>query len=570
MFLIQAIAIWTGLCLPGNIVTGILYYQINYGTPKDLDPLLTDGGSMKIEEILSLEDESKDRRPIQAVCHHLLSICEQTSDVQFSECEDKLVKDYRNPELKSTMHQFAANITTNSTLEELYSQLLNYLPPDFQECLSQILDGGQDSTGLLECHEDKATYGHWVARSTFWVEGVAVTVVGTFGLIGNVLTMLIFRQIKTNKNFNNLLIILSFWDFLLILDVMGEMSIIGVFMGKEPMWFKVLYPWIIHPIRGFIQTTSMYMVVAVSTERFQAVCYPLAPRHSYIKFVIVAILISFGIEFPRFLEFELVHNQTDYWTTKIMEDPDYIQFNSYWNDLFATGMFPLICLVYMNYKIYRNIRASSRFHKRFSSRTNQSDHVVRSSYQSFQIEVRASDKAQQVMTTLKIDQPPKQHSVRLKDREPTSETSFVSKMSFRKENSSRNSDPDMIEHEGQASKKRNASVRLSRDIVVKGQRKRKEKSTIVLISIVLIFVVCHTYRLSLRLYELAFPENNTLKHYSRCQNLGQYHVPVIFYSLANFHHLFAVINSSVNFIIYCCVGKEFHAYVYKLFTCQKW
>ncbi|TRY76614.1 hypothetical protein TCAL_13459 [Tigriopus californicus] len=450
LFVIQALGIWIGLCLPGNIVTGILFYQINYGTPKDLEPPLTESGSLKIEEILSLEDESQDLRPIQAVCHHLLTICEPTNDVQLSECEDKLVKDYLDPHLQVTMNGLANNITRNDTLEELYSQLLNYLPESFQECLTQIFDGRQDSADLLDCHEDKAVYGHWVAQSTFWVEGVAVTVVGTFGLIGNILTMLIFRQIKINKNFNNLLIILSFCDFLLILDVMGEMSIIGVFMGKEPMWFKVLYPWIIHPLRGFIQTTSMYMVVAVSTERFQAVCYPLAPRHSFIKLVIVAILISFGIEFPRFLEFELVHNQTDYWTTKIMEDPDYIQFNSYWNDLFATGLFPLICLVYMNFKIYRNIRASSRFHKRFSVRTTHREHAVRNSYQSFRMEVRVPDKEQQVTTTLKIDHP-KQHSVRLREREPTSETSFVSKMSFRKENSSKNSDPDVIEHQGRAS-----------------------------------------------------------------------------------------------------------------------
>ena len=33
-----------------------------------------------------------------------------------------------------------------------------------------------------------------------------------------------------------------------------------------------------------------------------------------------------------------------------MENPDYIQFNSYWGELFATGAFPLFCLTYMNFR----------------------------------------------------------------------------------------------------------------------------------------------------------------------------------------------------------------------------
>ncbi len=55
----------------------------------------------------------------------------------------------------------------------------------------------------------------------------------------------------------------------------------------------------------------------------------------------------------RFFEFELgtgADNQTDYWTTDLMEDPDYIQFNSYWNELLATGALPLFALTYMNFR----------------------------------------------------------------------------------------------------------------------------------------------------------------------------------------------------------------------------
>ncbi len=47
--------------------------------------------------------------------------------------------------------------------------------------------------------------------------------------------------------------------------------------------------------------------------------------------------------------------------------------------------------------------------------------------------------------------------------------------------------------------------------------RRHEKTTIILVSIVVIFLVCHTYRLCLRLYELAHPENQTLRTFVACR-----------------------------------------------------
>ena len=37
----------------------------------------------------------------------------------------------------------------------------------------------------------------------------------------------------------------------------------------------------------------------------------------------------------------------------------------------------------------------------------------------------------------------------------------------------------------------------------------------------------------------------------------RHHVPVAFYVLFHLNNLFLVINSSINFIIYCSVGAEF-------------
>lgn len=47
-------------------------------------------------------------------------------------------------------------------------------------------------------------------------------------------------------------------------------------------------------------------------------------------------------------------------------------------------------------------------------------------------------------------------------------------------------------------------------------RKKKEKSTAVLVSIVVLFVFCHIYRLSLKIYEFAKPSSHVMDSFTYC------------------------------------------------------
>ena len=62
-------------------------------------------------------------------------------------------------------------------------------------------------------------------------------------------------------------------------------------------------------------------------------------------------------EIPRFFHFKLirVYEVPEYWTTVIMEDPIYIRFSSYWDDLFVTGVLPLGMAMFFNLKIYLKV-----------------------------------------------------------------------------------------------------------------------------------------------------------------------------------------------------------------------
>ena len=68
------------------------------------------------------------------------------------------------------------------------------------------------------------------------------------------------------------------------------------------------------------------------------------------------VVMAISLESSRFFEFKLNEEKTEYWTTDLSENPYYIQFNSYWNEILATGLLPLISLCYMNLKIFRRIK----------------------------------------------------------------------------------------------------------------------------------------------------------------------------------------------------------------------
>ncbi len=284
-------------------------------------------------------------------------------------------------------------------------------------------------------------------------------------------------------------------------------------------------------------------------------------RQAAFKFILLVAFVSVGLETPRFFQFRVVtdNNYTDFQTTDLMEDPVYIQFSSYWDELLTTGAVPLMALLFFNVRMILKIRESSRLgNHRFVGK-------------------RASARRKGSLTTTTTTIPMRSMSM-VQPTEPSPDSlrgkmtrgyraRLVSWKKARK-NQSSESDGDkpedecMIRVEPESStsllNKRTAAAVVQHPKVTADQfQKKREKSTVILVLIVLIFIVCHSYRLSLRVYEFSHPESQTREHFERCYKLGRFHIPVVFYVLVSIHHVFLVLNSSINFIIYCCVGKDF-------------
>ena len=78
------------------------------------------------------------------------------------------------------------------------------------------------------------------------------------------------------RSFFYLYISLAVWDTALIVDMMIDKLLSYHF--EYPTWFNITYPFFWHPIKGVCLSATIFMIVAVSIERYRSICYPFATR----------------------------------------------------------------------------------------------------------------------------------------------------------------------------------------------------------------------------------------------------------------------------------------------------
>lgn len=469
-FFSQMCILWVFICFPVNVVTFILCYQSDSPTAP-----FSVGANLSFEESL---------------CPSSLTNISSSIWCKLA-CQNETLRQcfVKFPQLQN---QPCCEETSNSSSSKEISP--NY-----------------------SCYESHQDYQHFLDLSSFWLQGVTMTVIGVFGLIGNITTLYVLPQIKSNRSFHKMLFCLIIIDSTVIVFFVGDVSIIGQFLSPEPYIYRVAYPYLIHPFRNMALTASIFMVVAISAERYRAICYPLKYRPAYSKYICFVMVTTVCLEIPRFFEFKLISlpdSTITYWTTSLMANETYIQFTSYWDDIITTGILPFSGLVFFNSCIYLNIRKS--FFQKFCF----------------------------------VD---KNLSEGSRFLSPECQTLQVSKV---------------IEEANRSVHRTLVTKDLSRKDQGESRRhfkRRKEKTVVLLISIVLVFVVCHAFRLVVQIYDISLSAHVTEAHFLHCHSQDRFHVPVFFRFLLIAMHIFIIINSSVNFILYCLVAKDFRKRFFLMF-----
>ena len=81
------------------------------------------------------------------------------------------------------------------------------------------------------------------------------------------------------RSFVNYYFSLTIADTILIIDIMWQKSVVQHFLSPaEPEWYEKTYPMIWHPLKGISLSGTIFMTLAVSTERFRSLCSPMKQK----------------------------------------------------------------------------------------------------------------------------------------------------------------------------------------------------------------------------------------------------------------------------------------------------
>ena len=139
----------------------------------------------------------------------------------------------------------------------------------------------------------------------FVIEGLILTIIGSIGIFGNIGAVTHFGKAKYRQHrFYLLMLTLAIVDTLLIISFIWFFSV-PAFSGKN----RHTYRWSIwlYPTLHIFSTGNVFLTVAISLDRYLAICKPLSYRSSScttrsILFLILFVSISYNI--PRFFELE--------------------------------------------------------------------------------------------------------------------------------------------------------------------------------------------------------------------------------------------------------------------------
>jgi hypothetical protein len=282
----------------------------------------------------------------------------------------------------------------------------------FLETSMDILD--QNNETEIVC---PANYTAFEEKFIFWVDGIALCTVSIPGLILNITGIAIILKHPSMHNvFNYLLISLFFFDSTYILTTMLNQSFMKQF-HLVPRFYYLIYPHLMHPLKHISFTASIFMTTTLAYERNLAITDPIGHRIAMesrktrrlrlVMYILLVVLASIIFNLPKFMEAKVIwENFNRYKVNFYFREYRYLcdynkQIRKYFNfqrtkSLFSTvdvdetstmhwqdiinptdlrvgqyysfyylgiakilvlGIFPLISLVYFNWKIYKGVKS---------------------------------------------------------------------------------------------------------------------------------------------------------------------------------------------------------------------
>ena len=361
----------------------------------------------------------------------------------------------------------------------------------------------------------------------YWMmDIVSKLCIGIIGVILNLITIIVYSTPTMKNNFfNRLLICLAIFDTLYLVCEISE----AFRMWYDTFLQQILFVRFVYPIRNVLMCSSIYMNIAITFERYQAITSPAKHRAKAtlnvtkrILTCTIPILIICTLYYsPKFFDLELSEKLecnfdnlsmnslemksknrntsnciTKYYlsTTKLRQNHYYLLWYLNISNLIVTAFVPIGIVIYLNMKIYLSLK---RFRHRRPSMIRRRSIIQQQSIELGTIGNTCS----------------RQHR-----RQSTSS---------------------------------NASLKSQLE-EIRSQQREDQKKTFILFSIVLVFIFCHSIRLVLNIDELLRMTKFIDEQGKDCDDppfWGKIFAPL--------SQLLLLINASSNFFIYVFFDQSF-------------
>ena len=219
--------------------------------------------------------------------------------------------------------------------------------------------------------------------------GYGTLILGVIGVLANCITIATLTRNKELSSyfFNWLLTTLTILDSMFLACGAYD-AIKRLFLTRSYHVLDQLHVSVIHPLRSMLFVSSIYMMIALSYERYRAVSGTttyqgnvndiLHPWHQLFKYVFPVIIGSVIFYIPKFWEYKIIYqpildysNLTNHSTvspnvsiqyqhhmifTPIRHNKNYVLWYLTILNSLMTSVVPLVALVYLNIKIYRGLQ----------------------------------------------------------------------------------------------------------------------------------------------------------------------------------------------------------------------
>merc|ERR1712123_138300 len=156
------------------------------------------------------------------------------------------------------------------------------------DTMANMSDVGDEMHGEPDCPWGTDAEYQLLGNIDLLVGGYGTIGLATLGVCANILAISVFCKKSFKSNFNNLLVALAVFDLLFLVVCITESirrtfedptANSSSFSGLATQVHHHLFPYFLYPLHNILLTSSIFMTISISIERYLAIFHPLVYRN---------------------------------------------------------------------------------------------------------------------------------------------------------------------------------------------------------------------------------------------------------------------------------------------------